>query len=311
MNPRLLAFLTCGLIGPAALGEVTSQDVRLWEGVEGFTGSIEDAVYDGRGEGDRPDRWLHGVTDPVATLYRPEADRATGAAVVVLPGGGYAGQAIDKEGHDVGRWLAERGVAALVTPYRCGAEPHRYPAPLADAQRAVRLLRKRASDLGVDAAKVGVMGFSAGGSLAALTATHDGQPLPGVRDPLQDVSARPNFAVLVYPVISMRWEVTHAGSRRNLLGETEDEELVSRLSADEQVGPNTPPTLLVHSVDDQAVPAANALRYYEACLRHSVPVELHLYETGGHGYGMRAEEGSVADWPNVLESWLKSRGLSK
>ncbi|MEQ8848093.1 alpha/beta hydrolase [Botrimarina sp.] len=311
MTAKFLTLLTLGLTARAALAEVTSQEIRLWDGAASVAGSIEDAVYDGRSEGQRPDRWLHGVTDPVATLYRPDDSNATGAAVVVFPGGGYSGQAIDKEGHFVGRWLAERGVAALVTPYRCGAPQRRHPAPLADAQRAVRLLRDRASDFGIQADRVGVMGFSAGGHLAATTATHDGAPLAGVDDPLASVSARPDFAILVYPVISMRWEVSHGGSRRNLLGDTDDEQLIAGMCADEQVDPQTPPTLLIHSVDDQSVPVANAVRFFEACRRHNVPVEMHLYQTGGHGYGMWANEGSVAQWPTVLEGWLRANGFAK
>jgi acetyl esterase/lipase len=265
--------------------------------------------YEGRETG-RPNRWLVGVEHPVVSVYKPKGGEATGAAVVVFPGGGYAGQAIDKEGHFVAQWFADRGVVAMVVPYRCGGGKHSHPVPLADARRAVRLVRSRASEWGVDPAKIGVMGFSAGGHLAATASTLFDLPLEGIEDSLAEVSARPDFSILVYPVISMRPDVTHSGSGRNLLGESPDEALVAQMSADEQVTAKTPPALIIHSIDDGAVPVANARRYYDACRKHGVPVEMHLYETGGHGYGMWATEGSVATWPEVLEGWLAGRGLA-
>ncbi|QDV72088.1 alpha/beta hydrolase [Botrimarina mediterranea] len=286
-------------------------EIALW----GDTQLAADDIgkYEGR-ESDRPNRWLTGVEHPVVSVYRPEAMNATGAAVVVFPGGGYAGQAIDKEGHYVAEWLSQRGVTAMVVPYRCGGGKQLHPVPLADAKRAVRLMRSRAEEWGVDTAKIGVMGFSAGGHLAATASTLfdlplEG-PLEGIDDTFAEVSARPDFSILVYPVISMRPEVSHGGSGRNLLGESPDEALVVQMSADEQVTAQTPPALIVHSIDDGAVPVANAQRYYEACRAHGVPVEMHLYETGGHGYGMWATEGSVAAWPAVLEGWLVGRGLA-
>lgn len=280
-------------------------ELALWGDTELAAADI--GKYEGR-NGERPDRWLTGVEHPVVSLYKPEADKTTGAAVVVFPGGGYGGQAIDKEGHYVAQWLAERGVAAMVVPYRCGGGKKSHPVPLADAKRAVRLMRSKAADWGVDPAKIGVMGFSAGGHLAASASTLYDLPLEEIDDSLAEVSARPDFSILVYPVISMRPEVTHSGSGRNLLGDSPDEALVARLSADEQVTAKTPPALIVHSVDDGAVPVANAQRYYDACRKHGVPVEMHLYETGGHGYGMWATKGSVAAWPAVLEGWLAGRG---
>lgn len=259
---------------------------------------------------DRLNRWLTGVEHPVVSVYRPEEGAATGAAVVVFPGGGYGGHAIDKEGHFVAEWLAERGVVAMVVPYRCGGGERRHPAPLADARRAVRLVRSHAADWGVDPAKIGVMGFSAGGHLAATASTLFDGKLEGIDDSLGDVSARPDFSILVYPVLSMRPGVTHGGSRQNLIGADADEALTAQMSADEQVTANTPPALLIHSIDDGAVPVANSQRYYDACREHGVPVEMHLYETGGHGYGMWAAGGSVAAWPAVLEGWLVGRGYA-
>jgi acetyl esterase/lipase len=282
-------------------------ELALWDDTELAADDI--GKYEGR-ETERPNRWLTAVEHPVVSVYKPEPDKTTGAAVVVFPGGGYGGQAIDKEGHFVAQWFANRGVVAMVVPYRCGGGKQSHPVPLADAKRAVRLMRSRAAEWGVDLAKIGVMGFSAGGHLAASASTLFDLQLEGIDDSLAEVSARPDFSILVYPVISMRPEVTHGGSGRNLLGESPNESLVAQMSADEQVTAETPPALIIHSVDDGAVPVANAQRYYDACRKHGVPVEMHLYETGGHGYGMWATEGSVAAWPAVLEGWLVGRGYA-
>lgn len=300
----VVAFLAA--VGVPATGSEPIE-LPLWGDTK--LAASDAGTYEGR-VGDRPDRWLTGVEHPVVTVYRPAAGKGTGAAVVVFPGGGYRGQAIDKEGHYVGRWLADRGVVAMVVPYRCGGGDHRHPVPLSDAQRAVRLTRSQASSWGVDPDKVGVMGFSAGGHLAATASTLFDLPLEGVDDSLAEVSARPDFSILVYPVISMRPDVSHGGSRGNLLGESPNETLIALLSADEQVAARTPPALLVHSVDDGGVPVANTQRYYDACRAHGVPVEMHLYETGGHGFGLWATKGSVAAWPAVLEGWLVGRGYA-
>jgi acetyl esterase/lipase len=306
MISRLIAVAAMLAVAIPAMS-VEPIELALW----GDTKLAADDIgkYEGR-ETERPNRWLVGVEHPVVSVYKPKDGEATGAAVVVFPGGGYAGQAIDKEGHFVAQWFANRGVVAMVVPYRCGGGKQSHPVPLADAKRAVRLMRSRAAEWGVDLAKIGVMGFSAGGHLAASASTLFDLQLEGIDDSLAEVSARPDFSILVYPVISMRPEVTHGGSGRNLLGESPNESLVAQMSADEQVTAETPPALIIHSVDDGAVPVANAQRYYDACRKHGVPVEMHLYETGGHGYGMWATEGSVAAWPAVLEGWLVGRGYA-
>lgn len=309
MNCRMISRLVVAAIFVTAIPALGSEPIELalWGDTELSAADI--GKYEGR-ETERPNRWLVGVEHPVVSVYKPKDGEATGAAVVVFPGGGYGGQAIDKEGHYVAQWFADRGVVAMVVPYRCGGGKHAHPVPLADAKRAVRSMRSRAAEWGVDPAKIGVMGFSAGGHLAASASTQFDLQLEGIDDSLAEISARPDFSILVYPVISMRPEVTHGGSGRNLLGDSPDEALVAQLSADEQITAKTPPALIVHSIDDGAVPVANAQRYYEACRAHGVPVEMHLYETGGHGYGMWATEGSVAAWPAVLEGWLVGRGLA-
>ena len=297
------------LAGEVIAGEKGPLEIALWEGTppgsERFTGQ---AKYDNRNSAP-PDRWLTGVGKPVLTVYPPE-DESSRAAVVVFPGGGYRGQAIDKEGHDIARWLARRGVLAVVVPYRCGGGVHQHPVPLSDAQRAVQLVRSRSDEWDIDPDKIGVMGFSAGGHLAATAATQWLEGETTSDEWLRHLSSRPDFAVLVYPVISMREGVTHGGSRLNLLGDSPSEELVANMSADERITADTPPTLIIHSVDDKVVPVENAQRFYDSCRRHGVPCEMHLYETGGHGYGMKIKEGTVANWPDVLEDWMVARGLA-
>lgn len=303
----LIAASTLCLIASLGQADPTMIEQRLWEGVETVQ-SLGEPTYEDRRQGDRPNRWMTGVTDPVLTVYLPE--KPTGAACVIFPGGGYAGLAIDKEGHYPAQWLARRGIVGVVVPYRCGGDKHAHPVPLMDGQRAMRVVRANAEAWKIDPDKIGVLGFSAGGHLAATVATHHGVSPLLAEDRLASVTARANFAVLVYPVISSRAEITHGGSRANLLGDHPGEQLVAQLSADEQVTAETPPTLLIHSTNDQAVPVANAQRFYDACRKHRVPVEMHLYETGGHGYGMWAEKGTVAGWPRVLEAWLATNDYS-
>jgi len=298
---RRLPALACLLTAAMTCHAQRTIELTLWPESQGDPAAGD---YEQRGDAERSNRWLTGVENPVLTAYLPEpAGERPAAAVVVFPGGGYAGQAIDKEGHYVARWLAERGVVGVVAPYRCGGGEHRSPVPLTDGLGAVRAVRSHAEAWKLDPERVGVLGFSAGGHLAATVATATGEAS-------EAVDARPDFAVLVYPVISMREGVTHGGSRNNLLGSSPSEELVARYSADQRVTAAAPPTLLIHAVDDSAVPVENSQRFYDACRRHGVPVEMHLYEAGGHGFGMWAPHGSVAGWPAVLEGWLAARGLT-
>ncbi|TWT47441.1 alpha/beta hydrolase [Botrimarina hoheduenensis] len=305
--PVVLLLLLCDTAG--ARSDAAPLLVRLWKGVPPGSESYHKAErYEPRGTG-QPNGWLTGVSQPVLSVYRPMDEQQTGAAIVICPGGGYAGQAIDKEGHDIARWFVERGVLAAVLPYRCGGGPHQQPVPLNDAQEALRLVRCQAADWKIDPQRIGIMGFSAGGHLAATAATKSTPGDPTSQSLLERQSSRPDFAVLVYPVISMREGVTHEGSRRNLLGNDPDEATLTAWSADEQVDAQTPPTLLIHSADDKSVPLENALRYEAACRRQGVQAELHIYPTGGHGFGMRATQGTVRDWPRVLESWLAEQNV--
>lgn len=256
---------------------------------------------------------------PTLTAYRPE--KPNGTAVVVCPGGGYGFLAMDHEGKQVAEFLAKRGVTAFVLKYRIVTKDRPGPlldAPLLDAQRAIRTVRANAKDYGIDPAKVGVWGFSAGGHLASTATTHfDTGSADRDADAIDRQSCRPDFAVLAYPVISMDPAVTHGGSRRNLLGDKPDAQLVERFCNEKHVTRDTPPVFLFHTSADTVVVPEHATRFYLACKAAKVPVELHIYEKGKHGVGLGTDvkwtdgEKSVATWPDRLLDWMKARDLLK
>lgn len=250
-----------------------------------------------------------GADNPAVFVYRPPKDTANGCAVVICPGGGYAGLAMDHEGHEVARWFNSFGVTALVLRYR-HAPNYGHPIPMTDAARAVRYVRANASSLGVDAGRIGIMGFSAGGHLAATIATrHDGGN-PSASDPVDRVSSRPDFAILCYPVITMTDPHTHAGSRTNLLGPNPGKGLIEALSAEKNVTKQTPPVFLFHTADDSAVPVENSLTFFAACRKAGVPVEMHIYRSGPHGVGMNRHP-PVATWPSLAREWMENLGLTR
>jgi len=249
---------------------------------------------------------------PTLVPYLPAKESRTGAAVIVCPGGGYSRLA-DHEGGPVAEWLNSVGVAAFVLKYRHTARyPH--PAPLQDAQRAVRTLRARAAEWGLDPSRVGILGFSAGGHLASTAGTHFDAGRADAADPVERQSSRPDLMILIYPVITMR-EKTHAGSRRNLLGADPKPELVALLSNEEQVTKETPPAFVVHTVNDAGVPVENSLMFVSALRRAGVPFELHLYERGPHGFGLgnrgAAPDPVLSTWPAHCAAWLRLRNFAK
>lgn len=248
------------------------------------------------------------VDKPKITVYRAPETTATGTAVVVCPGGGYGVVAADHEGKQIAEWLNSLGVSAFVLQYRLGPRYH-HPAPLQDAQRAVRIVRARGKDWGVDPTRVGILGFSAGGHLTSTAATHFDAGQADAADPVERVSSRPDFAVLAYPVISLVDPVAHKGSRRNLLGETPDPALVELLSNERQVTAQTPPTFLFHTADDGAVPVANSLLFFEALKQAGVPAELHVFAHGRHGVGLATDDPALSQWPKLCALWLKGLGL--
>jgi len=245
---------------------------------------------------------------PALTFYQPARAQATGTMVVICPGGGYGGLAMDHEGHQVARWLTAHGVAAAIVKYRLGPR-YRHPAPLQDVLRAIRLVRSRATELGVRPDRIGVMGFSAGGHLASSAATLFGLTAAKVADGLETVSSRPDFAILGYPVIVFGADVTHKGSQNNLLGDAPAADLVTRLSTDRQVTAQTPPTFLFHTSDDTAVPPQNSIAFYLALKNAGVPAELHIYEKGRHGVGLAPDDRELSTWPDRMLGWLRTRGL--
>jgi len=253
---------------------------------------------------------------PRLTVFK--ADKPNGTAVVVCPGGGYGFLADDHEGKQPAEWLNSLGVSAFVLKYRIVTKDRPgplHPAPLEDAQRAIQWVRFHAKDYGIDSKRIGIWGFSAGGHLASTAATHfQDESTPG-RDAIGAMSSRPDFAILAYPVISMEDGVTHGGSKKNLLGAQPDGKLVDLMSNERQVTKQTPPTFIFQTSADTAVVPENAIRFYLACKKAGVPVEMHIYEKGRHGVGLGRDpkwtggEKSVATWPDRLADWMKSRRL--
>jgi acetyl esterase/lipase len=244
---------------------------------------------------------------PSLTIYLPPADKATGAAVVICPGGGYGALAMDHEGHQVARWLNTLGVAGFILQYRIAPKYH-HPVPLQDAQRAIRYVRANAKEWKVDPHKVGILGFSAGGHLASTAATHFDKGDTDAKDPIDRQGCRPDFAVLVYPVITLVGPSAHVGSRNNLLGKDADMKLVESLCNDKQVTAETPPTFLTHTKEDKGVPAENSVLFYEACKKNKVPVEMHLFDKGNHGLGLAQNRKDLefSMWPGRCEQWLRT-----
>jgi acetyl esterase/lipase len=244
---------------------------------------------------------------PAITPFITPKSIATGAAVLVFPGGGYEHLAWEKEGTNVAHWLNTLGVSAFVVRYRLGPRYH-HPTMLTDARRAVRVVRARAHDWGVDPSKIGVMGFSAGGHMASTAATQWTRGDSANADPVERVSSRPDLAILVYPVITMTAQYAHPGSRRNLIGENPDDQLVRATSSELHVTRDTPPTFVVATSDDATVPVQNSLMFYDALRAAGVPAELHVLETGRHGFGLGQEDAALSTWTMMCESWLRRRG---
>lgn len=243
--------------------------------------------------------------------YLVPKDKANGCAVVVTPGGGYGGLAADHEGHQIALWWNERGVSAFVLHYRLGPEGHHFPTQLADVQRAIRTVRARAGDYGIDPRRIGVMGFSAGGHLASMASTKFHEQAYEATDAIDAASARPDFSVLCYPVIAMASEFAHGGSRKNLLGGdfAPDSPEAKHVSSDGNVTAETPPTFLFQTDEDTVVPAENAVRYYLALRKHKIPAEMHIYQRGPHGVGLYLGDPITGTWSGLLDTWMRSNGF--
>ncbi len=269
--------------------------------------------------GKAPHAVVNSASDkPSLTVY--PAAKPNGAAIVVCPGGGYGFLADDHEGKQVAEFFNALGVHAFVLKYRIVQKDRPgplHPAPLEDAQRAIRTVRSKAKELGIDVHRVGIIGFSAGGHLASTAGTHFDEGNKDADDAIDKQSCRPDFLILGYPVITFADDATHKGSRNNLIGANPDAKLIEYYSSDKQVTAKTPPTFIFHTSADTAVPPENAVRFYLALKAAKVPVELHMYEKGQHGVGLGRDpkwtggETSVATWPDRLSDWLTHRDLLK
>lgn len=300
MTPRILAFL---VIAAATTRTVDTQPlpplpihdaqvIPLWNGAApGALGSDDTDV-------------------PALTVFLPRTVGQNTPAVVVCPGGGYGALAANHEGRQVASYLNSLGVAAFVLRYRLGPRYH-HPIELADAQRAIRQLRAHAAEWRLDPARIGIMGFSAGGHLAMTASTKFDSGAAAASDAVDRVSSRPDFAVLGYPVISMTEEWTHKGSRTNLLGPSPDPDLAKSLSGERAVTRETPPTFLFQTNEDTAVPAENSVHYYLALRKAGIPAEMHVFEKGPHGVGLANDDPALSVWSTLLANWLRVRKVIK
>ncbi|QGP80380.1 alpha/beta hydrolase [Sphingobium sp. CAP-1] len=311
MNRRALislggAAIVAGLATPAGAvgteGPIGGEILPLWPGLP--PGSPERppalSVID-HGTAGRIDRVLTGIATPLLTIRR--AARPNGMAALLMPGGGYVSEWIDNEGTSQADWLNARGITAFILTYRLPAEGwrDRSLAPLQDAQRAMRLIRHHAATYGVDPRRIVVIGFSAGGHLAGSIATRFAEPVYTPVDAADGLSARPDYAGLIYPVISMEPGITHAGSRAALIGGQADGAATAHASVDRRVDGETPPCLMIHAADDNVVPVENSLLMYQAMLARKRPAAMHLFETGGHGFGVKLPRSApAAAWPELL-----------
>ncbi|MEO8520092.1 MAG: alpha/beta hydrolase [Acidobacteriota bacterium] len=274
---------------PRAAAPSGPQEILLWAG--GAPGAL------GQADADKP----------TITAY-PAPRGSSGTAVVVAPGGGYGGLAMEHEGKQIAYWYNAMGVTAFVLKYRLGPRYH-HPVELGDAQRAIRTVRSRAAEFNILPDRIGMMGFSAGGHLTSTAGTHFDNGKPDAADPIDRASSRPDFLILGYPVVSFDPAVTHAGSVKNLLGDNPPQALRDELSNDLKVTPETPPTFLFHTANDPAVPVENSVRFFLALRKAKVPAEMHIFENGPHGVGMALSDPALSEWPTLLLNWLRARGL--
>jgi acetyl esterase/lipase len=247
---------------------------------------------------------------PTLTIYMPPSTTGPMTAVIVAPGGSYRALSMNKEGRAPANYLNTLGIAAFVLKYRLGPKYH-HPIEIGDMQRAIRTLRARAAEWHLDPARIGVMGFSAGGHLASTASTRFDRGHASAEDPIERVSSRPDFAILGYPVITFTEAWTHQGSRTNLLGDTPDPALARTLSTETQVTAETPPTFLFHTNADIVVPVENSIHYFLALRKAGVPAEMHIFKDGPHGVGMPMQDPALSEWPKVLANWLRASGFLK
>ena len=291
-------FLTCVISMTVLAGTINAGETSAVRKVELLW---SDGAPDAKGNQDKD--------KPTLTICLPDKEISVDTAVVICPGGGYGFVSMDREGTQIADWLNSIGVAAFIVNYRQNGTGYNYPAPLQDAQRAVRIVRARAKEWNIDPKRIGIMGFSAGGHLASSISTHFQNNYYDAKDAIDKASCRPDFMVLLYPVITMDDSFTHSGSKRNLLGRDPDPNLVETFSNEKQVTSNTPPTFLVHSSEDNAVPVQNTISFYLALLKAGVPAEMHIYQKGSHGSAIEKKFGMISTWPERCAQWMNVNGL--
>lgn len=250
---------------------------------------------------------VRNVSEAEMYVYLPAKEINTGAAVVICPGGGYRIEAMDHEGYEMAEWLKTKGIAGIVLKYRLPYGHHEIPS--GDARHAMRIVRKNAKEWGINPDKIGIAGSSAGGHLASTVGTVFDSGDKNSSNPVEQLSCRPDFMLLLYPVISFSEEIGHMGSRKNLIGETNDWKLAKQYSNELNVSANTPPTFLVLADDDKTVMPQNSIVFYSKLKEYNVPAEIHIFQLGGHGFGMTKKNLPVDQWPNLFYSWLKPRSI--
>jgi acetyl esterase/lipase len=288
---KVSCFFVCGFVLSSLTFADEPQRLLLWP--DGAPGA----------KGDKPE------DKPMLTVFLPDKAKANGTAVVICPGGGYGNLATDHEGKQIGEWLNSLGIAGFMLEYRHRGRGYGHPAPLQDAQRAIRTVRANAEKWNVNPNRVGIIGFSAGGHLASTAGTHFDKGDSQAADPIDRVSCRPDFMILCYPVIVFNQAITHRGSQTNLIGTDAPAELIESLSNEKQVTSETPPTFLFHTDEDKGVPPENCIQFYLALHKAKVPAELHIYQKGGHGQGLAQKIPGTCNWPKACEEWLRNQKL--
>lgn len=298
-----LWFISQSVIGASDPMQNASFSIKLYEGE--IPGAIATQDLETIRDPEHPDTFIQQVTYPTITGYLPSPDKATGVAVVICPGGGYGGVSIVKEGYQVAERLQSQGIAAFVLKYRDPLDAtmsDKKFGPLQDVQQALALVRENSKKWNIKSDKVGVMGFSAGGHLASSAAVHFTDPVLPALTPEQ---VRPDFHVLIYPVVSFADSIGHLGSRANLLGKAAESEWQAYFSNDTQVTAQTPPAFLVHAGDDHSVVLENSLSYFRALKSHDVAAGMLILPSGGHGFGMR----NPVDWFATMLQWMQAEGV--
>ena len=282
----ILGFMTFGF------SLFAQKEIKLYKnGSDESNGIVEK-------ESIQPSDFVSNISSPRMYYYPAPKETNTGSAVLICPGGGYVGVSVAKEGEEIAKWFNDLGVTAFILYYRM---PNGHSEiPLKDAQTALKIIHDGAKKWNLDKNKIGIMGFSAGGHLASTVGTH-----------FKTKAQRPDFMILAYPVVTMKKELTHSGSRENLIGKDPSDELIKLYSNELQVTKNTPPTFIVHALDDNVVPVENSKQLLRALQDKQVPAELHTFDEGGHGFGMRKQGIPVDNWPDLLKTWLKTNKLIK